>query len=1573
MPEVGVLNLTIQDNSTEAAGGLSELTGALVGLQNALGQGLKLSGVSKPLNTFANAVKENSKTFANVGSFLNAMSTYKKAFDEADKVRFNAQPIRDLKDAIGDGIRLGQAGTQIKNIREALTGEWNTDNAYKAGQALAAIGEGAKSIPSGLEKKADGISKVAAALQEYADASERIKSVVGSGPASALNDSMGKTSVGGRSFGLQFFGGKGENESAVNNVSDNIKNAVEGFERYTSTIHTAIDEARDFNIQIQDTANIVKDTNLDQYLVDPISSLRDRFQNAGSAAGNFRDVFDATLPKINATSAEATIASKNIEMLMDRLNTPIKYKEFNQLVNQIAGVKKEFLDAKRSAEVFEKMPLMSFGSQLSETKEVVEEVQQGAQAMQTMAHAANDYNQAVGKVYNYYKGLSLEDLYNGTREQAMGKHSLMSDWLHGNGTEFEQASAIDQAAKQLGMSNEEVKRQIDEWNGVTENMNTIDISKYIDMSQTDLLTMKMNGMQDALMRDIEAGKLDQQQIAERTMAIQSLISKIEELKAAQEDASGATISFGGVMGGLKDGIKKMFPTISQMTKRLGVIARYRFLRTVIKHITSGFSEGVQNVYQYSKAVGTSFAPAMDSAATAIQQMKNSIGAALAPALQALIPILNSVVNWFISGINVANQFFAILAGQKTWTRALAEPAEAFEKSKKAANGASKAVKDLLADWDELNIIQSTSNSGGSGSGKTAEEYKNMFEEVSKFDQKIKYFVEAINDQFGSVWNLAKKIGTAILGWKVANAFKGFIGTLGGLIGTVSTISLVFDVTTLLDKQYLKTGESGWLIGSVLTPLIGSFFVGKILSKILKGKYAKLALPLSLGVSVVADIITLVGDNDTSAISKESLALSAVTGLKSGAAAAYLAYTFAGNSLKTSLAGGAALAVTTFGAVVGIKTIVEAVNSGVTEDTIKGAAISSLAIGLGTGFMAKLAGASLVGSLGLGAVTAGLTVATITAAIGIGALLTTKNQSIKWGDYEATEKQIRDFIEEKGFTANINATLTVISHTVEILPEERQQLQADIEALVPTIQTIKYGLATEDTYTQLKNDLFGEDGASGIIGKINKYAEDNKQLIKTSFTLIPMTNGNGETNDSLSAEYMKSGITGWSEVEEEMGRLGTRLADALKGKTIDGIQTFDDELILELTEKITNVQKAITQAQASSEGVGGLMGSLSGLTQKNFDKATDIWDEYKKTLKEKYQLTLQEELTSYSQLAAFYRARGNEGDEEIAKSYDDKISNLIATWDDRLRSGVENMSEPGKEIFKKAIMSMLNFEISDQDLSGAFYGAGIDFKEDWPNFFRSMFSADGSMREDASEEFNALLDDILRSALGEDNYGTIKKLINNGAMSYADLIPRSVIDNIAEQFLAENGSTKMYSAWRTFMDNIWGFKDIYPDEEESWIDLDHPEIDITEYKVNMNDLVDATKQAVDAANMELNRLSLQKYLDTLNELNVTPTANPTRPPVTAPIPTPAPPTTGPFLNGTETVKTEPADPTQDAANVETGVRKGNSDLVGLMRDLIDVTRASNSRPINVTVSPSSGWGFHNVASGAAVAAVTGAEV
>ena len=102
------------------------------------------------------------------------------------------------------------------------------------------------------------------------------------------------------------------------------------------------------------------------------------------------------------------------------------------------------------------------------------------------------------------------------------------------------------------------------------------------------------------------------------------------------------------VNGLKGAFSAMFPTLSTFLSGMGRIAKYRLIRTIIKQITSGVSEGIQNVYHYSKAIGSSFAPAMDSAATALLQMKNSIGAALAPMIQSLIPYLQIVINWFIN-------------------------------------------------------------------------------------------------------------------------------------------------------------------------------------------------------------------------------------------------------------------------------------------------------------------------------------------------------------------------------------------------------------------------------------------------------------------------------------------------------------------------------------------------------------------------------------------------------------------------------------------------------------------------------------------------------------------------------------------------------------------------------------------------------------------------------------------------------------------------------------------------------------------------------------------------------------
>ena len=282
--------------------------------------------------------------------------------------------------------------------------------------------------------------------------------------------------------------------------------------------------------------------------------------------------------------------------------------------------------------------------------------------------------------------------------------------------------------------------------------------------------------------------------------------------------------------GLKSSIKSMFPTLSNLSKRFVGMMKMRALRYIVRQLASGVREGIENLYHYSELVGTSFASGMDEAATAIQQMKNSIGAALAPVIQALIPILNSAISGFINLINYVNQFFALINGQTTWTRALPEPAEAFEKSSKAAKGASKAMKDLLADWDELNIIQSEHTSGGSSSGKSSAEYKNMFEEVNTFDDAVKNVLKYINDYLGGIPDIIRKAGLLLLGWKFSRAFTGLLGKLGKIIAGAALITIGVDFAygagfEAGKKGYFDKADILTAIGGTLASAIGGSLIG----------------------------------------------------------------------------------------------------------------------------------------------------------------------------------------------------------------------------------------------------------------------------------------------------------------------------------------------------------------------------------------------------------------------------------------------------------------------------------------------------------------------------------------------------------------------------------------------------------------------------------------------------------------------------------------------------------------------------------------------------------------------------
>lgn len=372
-------------------------------------------------------------------------------------------------------------------------------------------------------------------------------------------------------------------------------------------------------------------------------------------------------------------------------------------------------------------------------------------------------------------------------------------------------------------------------------------------NQIQSLEAEEQQMRNALATDIQMGLQDAYQITYRAAQIRllqteqaKLYTQLFEMEHAQKLSTRAMSALRGAFDNLRDGIKNL--GITRLIGQMMRMAKMRALRYMIRELAKGFREGVENVYHYSEAIGSSFAPAMDSAATALNQMKNSIGAAVAPALQALIPLFNTIVGWITTAVNYINQFFSLLSGKSTWTKALPVATKAFDEQKKAAKGASDSVKDMLADFDELNIIQQQGNGSGSGSGSTATDYTEMFEEVNEFDSKIKDMVQWIEEHMETVKGIAVAIGVAILGWKLNKAFDGALGTIGKIITGAAIMTIGLQVT--YSGAYAAGASGGFDASTILSTVGGSIataFGGKMIGNAIGGKKGG-AIGLAIGIT-----------------------------------------------------------------------------------------------------------------------------------------------------------------------------------------------------------------------------------------------------------------------------------------------------------------------------------------------------------------------------------------------------------------------------------------------------------------------------------------------------------------------------------------------------------------------------------------------------------------------------------------------------------------------------------------------------------------------------------------------------
>lgn len=219
---------------------------------------------------------------------------------------------------------------------------------------------------------------------------------------------------------------------------------------------------------------------------------------------------------------------------------------------------------------------------------------------------------------------------------------------------------------------------------------------------------------------------------------------------------------------------------SQFLASIKRIAMYRVIRSAIKAITEGFEEGRKNLYYYSQAVGTDFAPSMDKAATAALYLKNSIGAATAPLTNYLVPMIDAAVDHIVDLINKFNELTAAITGAQTWTKALKYPTQ-WQDALDDTNKSAKKLKSTMLGFDELNVIEPLTPSAKSAA-LDMEDYSKMFQEM----------------QTSSTWknNIPEMLVPVKLAWDsegdntiqtIKNTWREILGLIGSVRDSFRTV------------------------------------------------------------------------------------------------------------------------------------------------------------------------------------------------------------------------------------------------------------------------------------------------------------------------------------------------------------------------------------------------------------------------------------------------------------------------------------------------------------------------------------------------------------------------------------------------------------------------------------------------------------------------------------------------------------------------------------------------------------------------------------------------------------------
>lgn len=497
-------------------------------------------------------------------------------------------------------------------------------------------------------------------------------------------------------------------------------------------------------------------------------------------------------------------------------------------------------------------------------------------------------------------------------------------------------------------------------------------------------------------------------VAETFTAMSSAISgEIEPIRRLGVDLSQARLQ----QELLALGFNKQVSSLSQADK---AVLRYIAIMKQTANVQGNLAQTIQSPANQIKILKAQ-----------LDMLAKSVGSLLYPAMKSILPpliaavqLIREFVQWVakLMGVKVVFTDFTKSAGS------VGSIGDAMDDTADSTKKAAKALKDYTMGFDELNIIDPTQGSSGSGSGASAGNILgdvdlSGYDMFKQYNEEFAKQIDAIKQKIKDMLPIIGAVTAALALWKIVD-FLTDVATaiskmtdLQKLALSIATVVIEASLVFSFAKGYASTGNPLELLGEVVSAAFGSFVLWRTMGAD--------GITLGMGIAFVASLAGLTYALGTG----EANLGDASTWIQSALTTAF--GSIAGITLLTNLGVSTGTAATLSIGLAGLITF-----AGITfslGEKLKEFPVLDTIIAALMGIFGGVAGAGVALLVG-----ASLPVAGAVAAAGVGIGLVLHWAGIKWGTKESGEKtdaaaeaDIKMYYVENVFEQRIEAIKQII--------------------------------------------------------------------------------------------------------------------------------------------------------------------------------------------------------------------------------------------------------------------------------------------------------------------------------------------------------------------------------------------------------------------------------------------------------------------------------------------------------------------------------------------------------------------